>query len=85
MNQAILFPEREQWDDLHHAVCFPALVNGFQVTCAISGETVASRYGGNSAQAWLRAFQMHRWDIEEEVLVSIRDEQEDDQGWYWVS
>ncbi len=85
MNQTILFPEREHWDEAQRAVCFPALVNGFQVICAISAETVASRYGGNCVREWLSAFQAHRWDIEEEALASIQDEEEDDQGWYWVS
>jgi hypothetical protein len=85
LNQAIQFLERERWDNEQRAVCFLALVNGFQATCAISAETVASRYGGNDVQEWLAAFQANRWDIEEEALALILDEQEDHQGWYWVS
>lgn len=85
MNQAIQFPDRETWDDRLSAICFPALVNGFHVTCAISGETVASRYGGDSPQGWLAIFRTHRWDLEEEAQTLILDEQEDDQGWYWLS
>ncbi|RKQ41406.1 DUF1488 domain-containing protein [Enterobacter sp. R1(2018)] len=85
MNQTIQFPDREEWDERRNAVCFPALVNGFQMTCAISGEAVASRYGGDNAQEWLALFRTHRWDLEEEAHTLILDEQEDDQGWYWLS
>ncbi|MFP8166490.1 DUF1488 family protein [Escherichia coli] len=35
MNQAIQFPDREEWDENKKCVCFPALVNGMQLTCAI--------------------------------------------------
>ncbi len=42
MNQAIQFPDREEWDENKKCVCFPALVNGMQLTCAISGESLAS-------------------------------------------
>ena len=37
MNQAIHFPDREQWDESKQAVCFPVLVHGMQLTCAVSG------------------------------------------------
>lgn len=85
MNQSIQFPDREEWDASRKAICFPALVNGFQVMCAIHGEAVASRYGGDGVGEWLAAFRAHRWDLEEEVYELILDEQADDQGWYWVS
>ncbi|WP_202308120.1 DUF1488 family protein [Dryocola clanedunensis] len=85
MNQPIQFPDREEWDVQRCAICFPALVNGFQVNCAIAGETVASRFGGDGVEQWLASFRLHRWDLEEEVQDLIHDEQEDDQGWYWLS
>ncbi len=31
MNQAIHFPDLEQWDDERQSVCFPALVSGMRV------------------------------------------------------
>ncbi|EHB39937.1 hypothetical protein SEENIN0B_03633 [Salmonella enterica subsp. enterica serovar Infantis str. SARB27] len=34
MNQAIQFPDREEWDTAASAVIFPAMVNGMQLTCA---------------------------------------------------
>ncbi len=83
MNQAIQFPDREWWDESVAAVCFPAIVNGFQLTCAISGETIARRYGDE--QAFLACFLIHRWDLEDEAETAIKEANEDDQGWVWLS
>lgn len=47
MNQAIHFPDRESWDESKQAVCFPVLVHGMQLTCAIRGETLLRRFGGS--------------------------------------
>ncbi|MDK9604549.1 DUF1488 family protein [Lelliottia wanjuensis] len=82
MNQAIQFPDREVWDEGKQAVCFPVLVNGVQLTCAIAGELLLKRFGGTSP---LDVFRDHRWDLEEEASDMIRDEQEDAQGWVWFS
>ncbi|MFY2739953.1 DUF1488 domain-containing protein [Pseudocitrobacter faecalis] len=85
MNQAIQFPDREHWDDDQCAVCFPALVQGMQLMCAIRRETMIARFGGETPQAWLALFQENRWDLEEEASDLIRDQQEDNQGWVWLS
>ncbi|MCZ8581747.1 DUF1488 domain-containing protein, partial [Escherichia albertii] len=47
MNQAIQFPDREEWNESKKCVCFPALVNGMQLTCAITGESLANRFAGD--------------------------------------
>ena len=85
MNQAIQFPDRESWRDELQAVCFPALVNGMQLSCAIKAETLATRFGGETPAQWLALFQKYRWDLEEEAEQLIRERQEDDQGWVWLS
>jgi len=85
VNQAIQFPDREAWRDELQAVCFPALVNGMQLSCAIQAETLVKRFGGDTPAQWLALFQEHRWDLEEEAEQLIRDQQEDDQGWVWLS
>lgn len=85
MNQAILFADRESWDEVKRCICFPALVGGFQVTCAVSAQTLAHRYGGNTPEQWLESFRLHRWDLEEEAEQAIREQCEDDQGWVWLS
>ncbi len=48
MNQAIQFPDRESWDAERQGVVFPALVNGMQLTCAISGQTLQQRFNDRS-------------------------------------
>ncbi|HEJ0424505.1 TPA: DUF1488 domain-containing protein [Citrobacter koseri] len=85
MNQAIQFPDREEWDAVLEAVSFPALVNGMQLMCAIKGTTLAYRFGGDTPERWLADFCEHRWDLEEEAEALIQSQQEDDQGWVWLS
>lgn len=85
MNQAIQFPDREEWDTDRQCVTFPVLVNGMQLTCAIRGATLKQRFDGDTPEQWLAAFCRYRWDLEEEAEVLIRDQQEDDQGWVWFS
>ena len=82
MNQAIHFPDREIWDEDKQAVCFPGLVNGVQLICAIKSEVLLRRFGGAMP---LEVFKDNRWDLEEEASDLIRDQQEDDQGWIWFS
>ena len=82
MNQAIQFPDREIWDEEKLAVCFPALVNGMQMMCAIEGVTLARRFGDGLP---LDRFREHRWDLEDEAQDLILDQQEDAQGWIWFS
>ncbi|KJT97274.1 hypothetical protein SEEH2823_02808 [Salmonella enterica subsp. enterica serovar Heidelberg str. 77-2823] len=48
MNQAIQFPDREEWDTAASAIIFPALVNGMQLTCAIKRCTGVSLWWRNS-------------------------------------
>jgi len=84
VNQAIQFPDREEWDENKKCVCFPALVNGMQLTCAISGESLAYRFTGDTPEQWLASFRQHRWDLEEEAENLIQEQNEDDQGWVWL-
>ena len=78
MNQAIQFPDREEWDENKKCVCFPALVNGMQLTCAISGESLAYRFTGDTPEQWLESFRQHRWDLEEEAENLIQEQSEDE-------
>lgn len=83
MNQLIQFPDREVWDDALQAVCFPALVGGMQLHCAITRETLSKRYGGVDSAMTL--FRHHRWDLEEEAEHRIHNQEDDEAGWYWLS
>ncbi|WP_067709984.1 MULTISPECIES: DUF1488 domain-containing protein [unclassified Erwinia] len=83
MNQAIQFPDREEWNEDIKAICFPAMVNGLMMMCAISGESLLRRFGdGQPAHV---SFSLHRWDLEEEAEQLIKEGSEDDQGWFWLS
>lgn len=82
MNQAIQFPDREEWNAEKEAVCFPALVNGMILTCAISAEALYQRFGQGEVMA---LFTAHRWDIEEEAETAILNEMFDAQGWIWLA
>jgi len=85
VNQAIQFPDSEVWDESHQAICFTALVAGFQVNCAVSAKWLASKLGGNTPEQWLTQFRLHRWDLEEQFEELIRNDEEDSHGWYWLS
>jgi hypothetical protein len=85
MNQAIQFPDREEWNVPMQAVCFPALVNGMQLNCAIKGEVLRQRFGAETSEQFLAVFLEHRWDLEEEAEQLIRQQREDDQGVVWLS
>ncbi len=82
MNQAIQFPDREYLDPERNAVCFPVLVNGMGLTCAINIEALHQRFGEGDTMA---LFSDHRWDLEEEAEACIRHEQVDNQGWVWLA
>lgn len=85
MNQAIQFPDREEWNDDKQAVCFPALANGMQLMCALHAGVMVNRFGGENPSQWLALFRENRWDLEEEASDLINEQQEDDQGWVWLS
>lgn len=85
MNQAIQFPDREHWDETQQAICFPALVNGLVLTCAIPRTVLVARFSGDTPEQWLHAFRKNRWDVEEDAEQLIAAQQEDAQGWIWLS
>ncbi|WP_226574554.1 DUF1488 family protein [Mangrovibacter yixingensis] len=85
MNQGIQFPEREEWNNELKAVVFTALVGGMQVYCAISQQVLTQRFGIQSVEKCLEQFRYHRWDLEEDAEMLIKAQQEDAQGWYWLS
>jgi hypothetical protein len=69
---------------MKRAMCrFPALVNGMQLTCALT-LTVQQRFGGEEPAQWLAAF-VNIAGIWKKKPGLIRDQQEDDQGWVWLS
>jgi len=82
MNQAIQFPDDQAYNAENSAICFPVLVKGLRLTCAVSIESLAERFGEGEAMA---LFQRHRWDLEDEAEDLIRQDEIDAQGWIWLS
>lgn len=54
MNQSIQFPDREVWDEAHQCIAFPVLVNGMQLTCALTSSVLKTRFGGEEPTQWLK-------------------------------
>ena len=67
MNQSILFPELQKWQEYKSVVTFPAQQLGHTIDCLISIESLAKLKGDlikgeNNA---LQTFSEYRFDIEE--------------------
>lgn len=82
MNQAIQFPDREEWDQDSQQVIFPVMFNGFLMNCVISGKLLAARYGSGEP---LILFQQNRWDLEEEFSTIIDEGKDDTESVYSLS
>nr|WP_278979449.1 DUF1488 domain-containing protein [Providencia alcalifaciens] len=80
MNQAIQFPDREEWDSTINKVRFPVLVNGLLAECVISQALLNQRYGQDEKP--LALFQHNRWDIEEEFETLIERGLDHENGFY---
>ncbi|TCV91369.1 DUF1488 family protein [Biostraticola tofi] len=84
MNQSILFPDAERWDEARQAIIFPAQVNGFQVECLVSLDWLRRKYDAQTAAECLASFRLHRWDIEDLMEQCIKHHDDFDGG-YWLS
>ncbi|EKT52892.1 DUF1488 domain-containing protein [Providencia burhodogranariea] len=80
MNQAIQFPDREEWNVITRKVHFPVLINGMLAECTVSESLLHKRYSLNVEAISL--FQDNRWDIEEEFEVLIKQDPDQESGTY---
>lgn len=80
MNQAIQFPDVEEWDELTCKVQFPVLISGMLFECIISESLLYRRYGEEASP--LTLFQRNRWDIEEEFEDLIAQDLTNERGYY---
>ncbi|BAE75516.1 hypothetical protein SGGMMB4_05362 [Sodalis glossinidius str. 'morsitans'] len=72
MNQAIHFPDLEQWDDERQSMCFPALVSGMRVECQVSAGWLYNRFVSETNGATpLVIFHQHRLDVEDAIETLI--------------
>ncbi|MFB9215481.1 DUF1488 family protein [Vibrio sinaloensis] len=86
MNQSILFPDIQSWDEDKQAVLFSAQQAGALIQCMVSiselerlsGQTITGE-----KQA-LEVFSQYRFDLEELAEELIEDEEFDSLGWIEV-
>lgn len=85
MNQAIQFPDQEEWDANKKAVLFSATLNGFQICCAIYIEELKRMSEDRQNVDPLVLFRSLRWDLEDIAEQKILNEDYSDDGWVWIS
>ncbi|MBT0727244.1 DUF1488 domain-containing protein [Rosenbergiella australiborealis] len=82
MNQAIHFLEDEYLDQERQAIIFSALSQGNKLACGLSIVTLSQLFEEGEP---LTIFNRYRWDIEEMAEKVINAQQDDAQGYYWLS
>lgn len=77
MNQSILFPDIQDWDDGLNGVKFPAQQAGALIECVASLEYLSSLAGESvtTAQQALVVFEQNRFEIEELAEQLIEEEE----------
>lgn len=87
MNQSILFPDLQDWDQSSQMIIFPAQQQGMNIECRIGVAKLAALSETNLittdqdiATKALAVFETYRFDIEEKVEVLIEQELFDEFG-----
>ncbi len=87
MNQSILFPDLQDWDQSSQMIIFPAQQQGMNIECRIGiaklaalSETNLITTDQDIATKALAVFETYRFDIEEKVEVLIEQELFDEFG-----
>jgi len=86
MNQSILFPDIQLWDEDQQAVLFSAQQAGALIQCLVSKAELESLSGqavANEQQA-IEVFSQYRFDLEELAEQLIENEEFNSQGWIEV-
>jgi len=80
MNQSILFPDIQDWDEAKEAVIFPAQCAGALIECTITKDYLESlaQCSLEDGHAVIDAFSKLRFDIEEQAQEMIEDERYND-------
>ncbi|MCG9641925.1 DUF1488 domain-containing protein [Vibrio sp. Isolate34] len=79
MNQSILFPDIQDWDEESQSIVFPAQQSGALIACVVSIEEL-SRLSGKDVEEGKQAlavFSELRFDIEELAEELIEEEEYD--------
>ncbi|MEC4727115.1 DUF1488 domain-containing protein [Shewanella sp. D64] len=82
MNQSILFPDLQEWDQELQQIHFPVQVQGANITCRVSLSRLALLEGRTilDKEDALKVFNTYGFDIEDEIEMLIEQEMFDEQG-----
>lgn len=82
MNQSILFPDIQSWDEPSQSVRFPAQHSGALIECYVTKQKLAelNRSDIEDEQQAIAAFVNCRFDLEEIAEELIEDEAFDEEG-----
>ncbi len=82
MNQSILFPDIQDWDDALNGVKFPAQQTGALIECVASLEYLSSLASEplTTTQQALAVFEQNRFEIEELAEQLIEEEEYNAEG-----
>ncbi len=82
MNQSILFPDLQSWDESLQSVNFPAQQSGALIECYVTKQKLIKVSGTEieSQQQAIEAFIASRFDLEEIAEELIEDEAFDEEG-----
>ncbi len=82
MNQSILFPDLQEWDQKLQEIHFPVQVQGANIECRVRLTRLAQLEGRGiiDEEDALKVFDAYRFDIEDEIEMLIELESFDEQG-----
>ncbi|YCO03702.1 DUF1488 family protein [Vibrio sp. VNB-15] len=82
MNQSILFPDMQSWDEASQSVNFVAQQSGALIECYVTKQKLEKLRGSliETEQAAIKVFTDYRFDLEEIAEELIEDEAFDEEG-----
>lgn len=82
MNQSILFPDMQSWDEASQSVNFAAQQSGALIECYVTKQKLEKLRGSliETEQAAIKVFTDYRFDLEEIAEELIEDEAFDEEG-----
>ena len=82
MNQSILFPDIQSWDEVSQSVNFSAQQSGALIECFVTKQKLEKLSGSliETGQAAIKVFTDYRFDLEEMAEELIEDEAFNEEG-----
>ncbi|CAM3136130.1 DUF1488 domain-containing protein [Vibrio mytili] len=86
MNQSILFPDIQSWDESSQSVNFPAQQSGALIECYVTKQKLTKMSGLSveCEQQAIEAFIAFRFDLEEMAEELIEDEAFNEEGYIMI-